>query len=101
MAMHALPERAIYLRLTMNNRAILEGAASLTPPSIAFSSIQLSTGKCLSCLIRRGRLCALHRERGRLCALHRERGRLCALHNERGRLCALHREVDCAHCTER
>ncbi|KAH3846477.1 hypothetical protein DPMN_088778 [Dreissena polymorpha] len=40
-----LPERAIYLRPTMNNRAILEGATSLTPPSIAFSSIQFSTGK--------------------------------------------------------
>ncbi|KAH3707893.1 hypothetical protein DPMN_067312 [Dreissena polymorpha] len=33
-----LPEWAIYLRLTMNNRAILEGATSLTPPSIAFSN---------------------------------------------------------------
>ncbi|KAH3754939.1 hypothetical protein DPMN_189619 [Dreissena polymorpha] len=30
---------------TMNNRAILEGATSLTPPSIAFSSIKFSTGK--------------------------------------------------------
>ncbi|KAH3859272.1 hypothetical protein DPMN_101989 [Dreissena polymorpha] len=30
----------------MNNQAILEGATSLTPPSIAFSSIQFSTGKC-------------------------------------------------------
>ncbi|KAH3782988.1 hypothetical protein DPMN_160914 [Dreissena polymorpha] len=43
-----LPDRAIYLRPTMNNRAILEGATSLTPPSIAFSSIQFSTGKCWS-----------------------------------------------------
>ncbi|KAH3816340.1 hypothetical protein DPMN_117855 [Dreissena polymorpha] len=43
-----LPEQTIYLRLTMNNRAILEGATSLTPPSIALSSIQFSTGKCLS-----------------------------------------------------
>ncbi|KAH3733131.1 hypothetical protein DPMN_039556 [Dreissena polymorpha] len=41
----------VYLRVprpTMNNRAILEGATSLTPPSIAFSSIQFSTGKCWS-----------------------------------------------------
>ncbi|KAH3844044.1 hypothetical protein DPMN_086295 [Dreissena polymorpha] len=38
----------IYLRPTMNNRAIMEGATSLTPPSIAFSSIKISTGKCWS-----------------------------------------------------
>ncbi|KAH3805026.1 hypothetical protein DPMN_133319 [Dreissena polymorpha] len=37
---------ALYLRPTMNNRAILEAATSLTHPSIAFSSIQFSTGKC-------------------------------------------------------
>ncbi|KAH3843002.1 hypothetical protein DPMN_116508 [Dreissena polymorpha] len=30
----------------MNNRAILEGATSLTPPSIAFSNAILSLDKC-------------------------------------------------------
>ncbi|KAH3838274.1 hypothetical protein DPMN_111682 [Dreissena polymorpha] len=38
----------IYLRPPMNNRAIMEGATPITPPSIALSSIQLSTGKCWS-----------------------------------------------------
>ncbi|KAH3689604.1 hypothetical protein DPMN_190691 [Dreissena polymorpha] len=44
----------IYLRPTMNNRAIMEGATSLTPPSIAFSTCNTGTGcepgqfQCLS-----------------------------------------------------
>ncbi|KAH3811511.1 hypothetical protein DPMN_139921 [Dreissena polymorpha] len=38
--LHTVP---INLRPTSNNRAIMEGVTSLTPPSIAFSSIQFST----------------------------------------------------------